>query len=302
MQEETMTECVPLDAEPKWNKEEAERFLQVLHGGGESFEVRVLGAQIKGWKEKAIFSGIFKDARIAVEALDKFWKECESGHAYMTVNPVYEIQFEKSSDRLILAHEACKDERISRRNWIYIDFDPTRPTGVSATSDEKAKAWAVCVAAKTWLSSQGWPDPIVVDSGNGYHLYYRCNLEPKDDLHREVLRVLGSKFGLKKNNDPVDVDQSVHNASRIAKIPGVVSRKGENTPERPHLGSRIIYIPEPIEAVSRDKIMLVGGISYSTKESVKRDSAPAFSKSAPPDQRRIISALGAIDPVKLDYD
>ena len=302
MQEDKMNEGVPMDAEPRWNKEEAERFLKTLHAEGNAFEIRVLGVQMYGWKEKANWSGFFKDAKVATNALDELWKECDGGHAYFTVNTVNNRLYDKSHDIFQLSKPATKNEDITRRNWIYIDFDPARLTDTSATSEEKAKAWAVCMAAKTWLSSQGWPDPIVVDSGNGYHLYYKCDLEPKDDLHREVLRVLGSKFGLKTRGDPVDVDQTVHNAARIAKIPGVISRKGENTPERPHRGSQIIHMPETIEAVSRDKIMLVGGISYSTKESVKRDSAPAFSKPAPPDQRRILSALYAIDPAKLVYD
>lgn len=302
MQEDKINEGVPLDAEPKWNRDEAERFLKFLHAEGNAFEIRVLGVHMLGWKEKANWSGFFKDAKVATHALDELWKEGEGGHAYITVNPVYNGLYDKAPDIFRLSKTAAKNEDITRRNWIYIDFDPTRPTDASATSEEKAKAWAVCMAAKMWLSSQGWPDPIVVDSGNGYHLYYRCDLEPKEDLHREVLRVLGSKFGLKTKGDPVDVDQTVHNAARIAKIPGVVSRKGENTPERPHRGSQILHIPETIEAVPHDKIMLVGGISYSTKENVKRDSAPAFSKSAAPDQRRILSAMEAIDPSKLDYD
>ena len=301
MQEDKMNEGVPMDAEPKWNKEVAERFLRILHAEGNAFEIRVLGVQMYGWKEKANWSGFFKDAKVATNALDELWKECEGGHAYFTVNTVNNRLYDQSPDIFQLSKPATKNEDITRRNWIYIDFDPTRPTGVSATSEEKAKAWAVSMKAKTWLSSQGWPDPIVVDSGNGYHLYYRCDLEANDDLHREVLRVLGTKFGLKTRGDPVDVDQSVHNAARIAKIPGVVSRKGENTPERPHRGSQILHVPETIEAVPRDKIMLVGGISCSSNDNLKKIPTPAFSKSAPPDQRRILSALYAIDPAKLDY-
>ena len=225
MQEERKNEGAPQDAEPKWNRDEAERFLKTLHADGNTFEIRVLGIQMSGWKEKANWSGFFRDAKVATNALDELWKEGEGGHAYLTVNPVYNGLHDRAPDKFRLSKTAAKDEDIARRNWIYIDFDPTRPTGVSATSEEKAKAWEVCGDAMTWLSSQGWPEPIVVDSGNGYHLYYRCDLEAKDDLHREVLGVLGDKYGLKTRDDPVDVDQSDHNASRLAKIPGVVSRK-----------------------------------------------------------------------------
>lgn len=301
MQEERMNEGAPQDAEPKWNRDEAERFLKTLHADGNTFEIRVLGIQMSGWKEKANWSGFFRDAKVATNALDELWKEGEGGHAYLTVNPVYNGLHDRAPDKFRLSKTAAKDEDIARRNWIYIDFDPTRPTGISATSEEKARAWAVCNEAKAWLAGQGWPEPIVVDSGNGYHLYYRCDLEAKDDLHREVLGVLGDKYGLKTRDDPVDVDQSVHNASRLAKIPGVVSRKGESTPERPHRGSQIIHIPETIEAVPHDKIMLVANSSPAKRRTTKLNSASAFAKSAPPDQGRILSALEAIDPAKMDY-
>ena len=301
MQEERMNEGVPPDAEPRWNRDEAERFLKTLHADGKAFEVRVLDAQMIGWKDKATWIGFFKDAGVAVNALDELWKECEGGQASVTVNPVYYGLYEKAPDSFRLSKSASKNEDVTHRNWIYIDFDPTRPTDTSATAEEKSKAWAVCMKAKEWLSQQGWPAPIVVDSGNGFHLYYRCDLEAKDDLPREVLKVLGDKFGLKTKGDPVDVDQCVHNPARTAKIPGVVSRKGESTPERPHRGSQIICVPETIEAVPHDRIMLVADMALASRQA-KRNPAPAFAKSAQPDQRRIFSALDAIDPAKLDYN
>ena len=300
MQEERMNEGVPPDAEPRWNRNEAERFLRTIHAEGNTFEIRILKSLEHGCKEAGNSSGYFRDAKTAVDALDRFWGDHDGGHAYVTVNPVHGMYHERAPDGFRWARQTTKDEDIVRRNWIYIDFDPARPTDVSATAEEKAKAWAVCGEAKAWLSGQGWPEPIVVDSGNGYHLYYRCDLESKDETHHEVLKVLGDRFGLKTKGAPVDVDQSVHNPSRIAKIPGVVSRKGENTPERPHRGSRIINIPEGIEAVPHDKLMLVADMALAGRQA-KRNPAPALAKSAPPDQRKILSALYAIDPAKLDY-
>ena len=301
MQEERMNKGVPPDAEPKWNRNEAERFLRTIHAEGNTFEIRIINSLQHGCKEPGNSSGYFRDAKTAADALDRFWADHDGGHAYVTVNPVHGMYHDRAPDGFRWAKQTTKDNDIVRRNWIYIDFDPVRPTDVSATAEEKAKAWAVSMEAKTWLSSQGWPEPIVVDSGNGCHLYYRCDLEAKDDLHREVLGVLGDKYGLKTRGDPVDVDPRVHNASRLAKIPGVVSRKGESTPERPHRGSQIICVPETIVAVPHEKLMLVASASPSKKRTAKLNPAPALAKSAPPDQRRILSALEAIDPAILDY-
>jgi hypothetical protein len=50
-----------------------------------------------------------------------------------------------------------------------IDVDPTRPSGVSANDAEKASAWEVFDAVLEDLASRGWPSPMIVDSGNGFH-------------------------------------------------------------------------------------------------------------------------------------
>ena len=149
MQEDKMNEGVPMDAEPKWNKEEAERFLNILHAEGSTFEIRVLGVHMPGWKEEEVnCSGFFKDTKVATNALDELWKECEGGHAYVTVNSISGGLHDRAPNQFRWEKVASKNEDVTRRNWIYIDFDPTRPTGVSATSEEKTKAWSVSIEAK----------------------------------------------------------------------------------------------------------------------------------------------------------
>jgi hypothetical protein len=40
-----------------------------------------------------------------------------------------------------VATPQTSDNDIERRRWIYIDFDPERPAKISATEEEKAKAF-----------------------------------------------------------------------------------------------------------------------------------------------------------------
>ena len=131
---------------------------------------------------------------------------------------------------------AAKD--VTRRWWLFIDFDAIRPTG-SSTDAEKATTFAVAKRAQEFLSLRGWGNPVVGDSGNGGHLLYRIDLPNTPEvttLIRRTLEVLGKQF----NSSAVNVDPTVYDASRITKAYGSMVRKGDNTPERPHRQSRIL--------------------------------------------------------------
>ena len=84
---------------------------------------------------------------------------------------------------------------------------------------------------------QGWPDPIVGNSGNGAHCLYRVELPTSDgDLVKRCLQGLARRF----DDDLVKIDQAVFNPARIWKLYGTVSRKGDSVPERPHRLARIL--------------------------------------------------------------
>ena len=60
-----------------------------------------------------------------------------------------------------------------------VDFD--RPSGISATDAEKAAAKKKASEIYGFLKERDWPEPVVADSGNGYHLDYRVDLPAADD-------------------------------------------------------------------------------------------------------------------------
>jgi hypothetical protein len=94
---------------------------------------------------------------------------------------------------------------------------------------------------KAYLSGQGWPAPIVADSGNGYHALYPIDL-PRDDggIIERCLKALADRF----DTERVTIDTSVFNPSRITKLYGTTPHKGDHTPERPHRPSRILEVPK----------------------------------------------------------
>ncbi|QJW94730.1 hypothetical protein [Frigoriglobus tundricola] len=142
------------------------------------------------------------------------------------------------------------DKDVTGRRYLIIDVDPVRPAEHkkdSATDAEKAAALDVTDRVRRYLAGQGWPAPLVVDSGNGYHLYYRLadplpGGEVPDagaDPFAGLLRALKAKF----DTANAEVDPAVFNASRIMKIPGTPARKGTHTTDRPHRTSRVLEIP-----------------------------------------------------------
>ena len=130
-----------------------------------------------------------------------------------------------------------------RRRWLPLDFDPARPSGVSATDAEKRTALRRAVEVRGFLRGQGWPEPVVGDSGNGYHLLYRVEL-PNDRESLELVKGVLEALAFKFSDEVVEVDTSTCNAARVWKLYGTTARKGDNAGDRPHRRSSLLKVPE----------------------------------------------------------
>ena len=53
-----------------------------------------------------------------------------------------------------------------------IDVDSVRLAGVCATDAEKDHARQVFDAVLADVAARGWPTPMIVDSGNGFHGWF----------------------------------------------------------------------------------------------------------------------------------
>ena len=159
---------------------------------------------------------------------------------YFTLNPLPRDQ-----------STPAKDVDVRRRRWMLVDFDPKRKGTVSSTDSEKRLSRRKMLQVKKHLSDQGWPEPVIGDSGNGWHLVYRIDL-PNNDTSKSLvnnsLKALAKRF----SDEAVDIDTKVGNAARICKLYGTVARKGESTADRPHSVSRLTQIPDELIPVTRD--------------------------------------------------
>lgn len=221
--------------------------LHLWFQAGDVFEVRVLDAVSADYRREHIESGYFDYEHISAvpEALKRL---LSFRGVYVTVNPVNPDLLARAVNRLRPAgrNPTTADTDIVRRRWLLIDCDPRRASGVSSSNAEHESALAKAREIRDGLSSLGWADPIMTDSGNGAQLMYRIDL-PADDGEL-VRRVIGEIA--KASSEQVAIDTSVHNPARIWRLPGTMNCKGDSIPERPHRMARILKEPQDIVSVS----------------------------------------------------
>ena len=168
---------------------------------------------------------------------------------YIVMNPF---------DESLIKTPLVSDEAVTRRCWILIDVDPTRTAHTNSTDRERASAHEVITRIKEYLTSEGWPDPLECDSGNGSHLLYSVDL-PNDAATRTTLANLLKYLAMFFDTPEAHVDQEVFNASRITKLYGTMTRKGPPSEARPHRLSAITRLPEPLQIVTTAAFMTVAG-------------------------------------------
>lgn len=237
------------------SKEQIRGACEFLFAPGQVVEVRALS-------DTGTFSGYYNDIdRLAAdaEALDS---TPQFKGIYFTLNPVNPALLARKVNRISKQGKtdaSTSDQDITRRRWLPVDIDPTRPSGISSSNEEHEEALTKAKKIRGFLSEMGWPVPILADSGNGAHLLYRIDL-PNDaeatQLVKDCLTTLSQFFTDARSS----VDIANHNASRIWKLYGTVSRKGDNTEDRPHRRSEILEHPEDLNPVKVSDLMLLASL------------------------------------------
>lgn len=171
---------------------------------------------------------------------------------YITLHPCDPNLLHRAKNKLVKQDKdfSTPDKYITGYQRLAIDCDPERVSGISSTEEEHQKALAMCRKIREALREQGWPEPVLADSGNGGHLLYRIDLPTSDaQLVKRTLEGL-QQF----NESDVHVDLTLFNPSRIIKLYGTLACKGDNTEERPHRLSRILEAPDALQIVSREQL------------------------------------------------
>lgn len=214
----------------------------VLKGEGKLTEVRLLAK--KGGRQKN-YSGYFKSIDSLLAALAPF---ADSDYGiYYTLNAINEACYGRiQRERFVENPTTTSDQDVMGRDLVLIDLDPKRPSDTNASDEEVKYAWEVAQRIRDFLRDSGFCFPVMAMSGNGVHLLYRvqmANTPAVQELVKDFLKALDMMFG----DDRIDVDTSVFNASRIAKMIGTRSNKGFDSDERPQRLSYFIDIPDSFE-------------------------------------------------------
>jgi hypothetical protein len=228
---------------------EIARALRLYHEPGAVYELRALDAhehQRDRWR--FTLTGYYDDAELAAGAIVRAMRTYHAAGWYVTLNPCIPALLSRSARRIGRARQgdATKDHEIARRRWLPIDIDPVRPRGVSSSEVEHTAALDLARYIRGTLASEGWPTPILTDSGNGAHLLYRIDLENDADASAYVRRAIEGLAG-RFDTEEVTIDRTVHNAARIMRIPGTLTRKGDSTSDRPHRWARLLDVPGGVE-------------------------------------------------------
>ena len=221
---------------PLFNVVEVRRALTILAESKSVFEVRALEARLSSERRTGIVSGYFDNVP---ECLKQLSQLTSARGIYVTLNPLDPALLARRANRLDYVGKdgTTSDQHVLTRHWLLIDVDADRPSGISATDAEKESAHVKSREIYRYLRDCGWPDPVVCDSGNGFHMLFRVKLLSADErLIERLLAALANYF----DGNGVKIDRSVHNPARIVRLYGTLAAKGDDTKDRPHRLSKII--------------------------------------------------------------
>ena len=216
--------------------------VELLHGG-ELYELRYVAG-------RKVYTGYFKGA-------DKLIKELEilpdsGGNVYITLQYINDSCYNREQhDRILFGKTTTTDGDISGYRTMLIDLDPVRPAGIGSTSEQLSAAHDKAALIYKYLRSEGFPEPVIAMSGNGWHLLYRVVLDNTDEnaqLIRGCLQALDMMF----SNAAVKVDTTVFNPSRVCKLYGTYACKGADTAETPYRLSEIRAAPDDPKPVPKE--------------------------------------------------
>lgn len=227
------------------------RAINLLKPNNELFEVRIIG---KGGG-KRVLSGYFTQVDTLFQQFDTI--DPRLTNTYISINRVNKACYSREQrDCFRLTDLNTHDYEIDAYEWLFVDLDPKRLTGISSTDEELEAARVLSDKVYSYMKNLGFHEPIRAMSGNGHHLLYKIDLLNTDEnktLVGRCLENLASMF----NSDKVQIDTINHNQSRVCKLYGTMAQKGANTEERPFRMSYLTYVPKKIEINDVDLLTIL---------------------------------------------
>jgi putative DNA primase/helicase len=241
----------------------------ILHRPGQQVEVRVL------LKEGGAMSGRFDSEEKMLDWL----KDADSpdvAAAWWSIQP---LSPEPATNDL-LRRKASGNESVAARHWILVDVDPVRATD-PASEEEVHLASVKTNEVLDWLSSKGIVPRLALMSGNGYHLNFATDDWPNDEDHNRLAKTFIGMLSAKFSDAEAKIDSATANPGRLGKIPGSISRKGEEEEDRVHRMVEIEFAEPDAPALTAQAVKSLieaEGCSLQTARAPRKSACldPAF--------------------------
>lgn len=219
---------------------------QVFKGDGKLVEIRLLG--------KNTYSGYFTNVETLIAQIKPLLDANNAQYygniqAYFTLNEINADLYSREQRDVFVKKpkSTTTDGDITRRKLVLIDLDPNRAAGISASDAEFEKAHLKAVSIYRYLMNEGFKEPLITKSGNGWHVYVACDM-PNDDEHNELVKRFLQSLSKMFSDGSVEIDEKVFNPARIDKLIGTWAKKGANSQERPWRLATIVKVPSDMSA------------------------------------------------------
>ena len=226
------------------NESQIRHWWSVFKGDGKLVEIRLLG--------KNTYSGYFTNIETLITQIKPYLDANNAQYygnlqAYFTLNEINADLYSREQRDVFVRKpkSTTTDGDIVRRCFVLIDLDPNRSAGISASNEEFEKAHLKAVDLYRYLIKEGFKEPIITRSGNGWHVYVTCDM-PNDDEHNELVKRFLQSLSNMFSGGGVEIDEKVFNPARIDKLIGTWAKKGANSEERPWRIADIVKVPKDL--------------------------------------------------------
>lgn len=234
------------------DKKQVYQWFDIMKNGNDLVEIRLIGTNKTA-------SGYFSNPDTLIQEIEPY---TDSYNIYFTLNTINPACYgREQKDKIVLRPKnTTQDSEILCRNYVLIDLDPKRPSGVCSTKEEATRAHEKGKEVTKFLMDNGFYEPLVVFSSSGIHLYLKCALLNNEENTKLVKRFLNA-ISMLFSDDDVDCDTSVYNAARVSRLIGSYSCKGANNDAtRPQRKCRFLSIPDEIKVNEKEYFVKIANM------------------------------------------
>lgn len=228
-----------------FNVSEVYKFWDIFKQNKQLVEIRLIAS------DGRTGSGYFSDPQTMIDAVRPY---AEDYSVYFTINSLQsDCSGKPQRDKIMLrAKNTTTDGEIIGRDWVLLDLDSRRVSGVNATEEQLGFAKKKANEVYKFLRDNGFNEPVVICSGSGVHLYLSCALKNSEE-NNALIKRFTQAMSMLFSDDKVDIDEKVFNCGRISRVPGYYNRKGNKIDkERPQRLCEFVRVPTDIKVNERE--------------------------------------------------